>query len=81
MTITVRLFAIAREQAGVSELTLELPGCATVGTVRNALLQKYPGLSDLIARVAYAVNRDYAPLDHELHEGDEVAVIPPVSGG
>jgi molybdopterin converting factor subunit 1 len=81
MTITIRLFAIARERAGVSELTLDLPPCATVSTARDALLQKHPSLSDLLSRVAFAVNREYAPMDRELHDGDEVAVIPPVSGG
>jgi molybdopterin converting factor subunit 1 len=81
MTITVRLFAILREQAGVSEFTLQLPAAATVATARAALVQQHPALADLIARVAFAVNRTYAPLDTQLRDGDEVAVIPPVSGG
>lgn len=81
MTITVRLFAILRERAGPSELTLELPAAATVATARDALIGQYPALSDLAARVAFAVNRTYVPLDARLQDGDEVALIPPVSGG
>ena len=81
MMITVRLFAILREQAGVSELRLEIPAPATVAAARDALLRECPGLANLVGRVAFAVNRAYAPLDTRLHDGDEVAVIPPVSGG
>ena len=81
MTITVRLFAILREQAGASELRVEVPASATVADARDALLRECPGLSGMIRRVAYAVNLVYAPLDTPLHEGDDVAVIPPVSGG
>ena len=81
MTITVRLFAILRERAGMSEFALELPAFATVATARDALTRQCPALSDLIARVAFAVNREYSPLDAKLQDGDEVAVIPPVSGG
>jgi molybdopterin synthase catalytic subunit len=71
--VRVRLFAGLREQAGWSERELEL---ATVADVWPAL--------DLGAEpdgLLYAVNREYAERDHELHDGDEVAVIPPVSGG
>jgi molybdopterin converting factor subunit 1 len=81
MRITVRLFAILRERAGASEFALELPAAATVATARDALIRQYPALTDLWARVAFAVNRSYAPLDAQLRDGDEVAVIPPVSGG
>ena len=81
MTITIRLFAILRERAGDSELSVNLPTGATVADARDALLQKYSELSGLLSRVAYAVNRSYAPAGRVLDEGDEVAFIPPVSGG
>ncbi|HET6246434.1 MAG TPA: molybdopterin converting factor subunit 1 [Tepidisphaeraceae bacterium] len=81
MKITLRLFAILRERTGVGEITVDLPASATVATARDAFLQQYPDRASLIARVAFAVNHSYAPLDTELHEGDEVAIIPPVSGG
>jgi molybdopterin converting factor subunit 1 len=81
MKITVRLFAILRERVGISEITLDLPPGSSVANVRDALIEKHPALSSLLARVAYAVNRNYAPIETVLRDGDEVALIPPVSGG
>ncbi|TMK95639.1 MAG: molybdopterin converting factor [Actinobacteria bacterium] len=74
MTVRVRLFAALRERAGWSER--ELDGVARVADVWPALDlgEEPPGL-------LYAVNREYADRDRTLAEGDEVAVIPPVSGG
>jgi molybdopterin synthase catalytic subunit len=73
MAVTVRLFAGLREQAGWSRRELE---AATVADVWPAL-----GLGDEPAGLLYAVNREYAERDRPLADGDEVAVIPPVSGG
>ena len=73
MAITVRLFAGLRERAGWSERTLE---AATVGDVWAQL-----GLGDEPEGLLYAVNKRYADRDTALAEGDEVALIPPVSGG
>jgi MoaE-MoaD fusion protein len=74
--VTVRLFAMLRERAGSSELTLELPDGARV---RDALSE----LGDIAAGMplVMAVNREYAPEDQVLDAGDELALIPPVSGG
>ena len=74
MTVTVRLFAGLRERAGWS--LRELGGVERVGDVWPAL-----GLGDEPPGLLYAVNREYADADRLLAEGDEVAVIPPVSGG
>jgi MoaE-MoaD fusion protein len=74
--VTVRLFAMLRERAGASELTLELPEGARV---RDALAQ-LAGLAEGLPLVM-AVNRDYASEDTPLDPGDELALIPPVSGG
>jgi MoaE-MoaD fusion protein len=76
MRVTVRLFAGLRERAGVAQRSLELPDGATVAAVW-ALLE----LGDEPAGLLYAVNKAYAAADLPLAEGDEVAVIPPVSGG
>jgi molybdopterin synthase catalytic subunit len=76
MQIRVRLFAALRERAGSSELELELPDGAVV---RDAL-ERLSGLTSGI-RVVMAVNQEYADADVPLHAGDEVALIPPVSGG
>jgi molybdopterin synthase catalytic subunit len=74
--VTVRLFAALRERAGAGKRELELPPGATAGDVFAALDigAEPPGLS-------YAVNREYAERSVPLHEGDEVALITPVSGG
>jgi molybdopterin converting factor subunit 1 len=76
MEVTVRLFAMLRERAGASEVTVELPEGARV---RDALA----ALGDLADGVplVMAVNREYAPEDAPLDPGDELALIPPVSGG
>ena len=82
MTISVRLFAILRERAGQDRIALELDPGATVDDALAALARE-PGLAEPLGRmaVAMAVNRDYASGDTELHAGDELALIPPVSGG
>jgi molybdopterin converting factor subunit 1 len=81
MRIVVKLFAILRDRAGVSELPLELPAGATVAAAADLLLARFPSLHDLFAKSAYAVNCSYARKDAPLTDGDELAVIPPVSGG
>jgi MoaE-MoaD fusion protein len=74
--VTVRLFAMLRERAGAPEVTLELPPGARV---RDAL-DSLAGLAEGIPLVM-AVNREYADADRVLDAGDELALIPPVSGG
>jgi MoaE-MoaD fusion protein len=80
--IQVRLFAMLREGAGRDSLELELPEGATVADAL-ALLSREPGLADLLERlpVRAARNREYVGDDEPLAPGDELAVIPPVSGG
>ena len=74
--MTTRLFAGVREQAGARQRELELPDDALVADVWPAL-----GLGEEPAGLVYAVNRSYADRSTPLADGDEVAVIPPVSGG
>lgn len=81
MTVRVKLFAVLREKAGVSEWALELPDGATVADARQPLLARFPALRDYVGRCAYAVNRAYAKPDTVLYDRDELALIPPVSGG
>ncbi len=76
MQVRVRLFAVLRERAGADELQLELPDGALVS---DALAQ-VQALTEGVP-VVMAVNHDYAELGDALHAGDEVALIPPVSGG
>jgi molybdopterin synthase catalytic subunit len=76
MRIDVKLFAGLRDRAGTGERELELSEDARVTDVWPAL-----GLGDEPDGLLYAVNKAYAPADRRLEEGDEVALIPPVSGG
>jgi molybdopterin synthase catalytic subunit len=76
MEVTVRLFAMLRERAGASEVTVDLPEGARVRDALAAL----GGLADGLPLVM-AVNREYAADDAPLAPGDELALIPPVSGG
>jgi molybdopterin synthase catalytic subunit len=77
MEVTVRLFAILRERAGAREVTLELPDGSCVSDALAALRDIAPPELPLVM----AVNREYARGDHVLDAGDELALIPPVSGG
>jgi molybdopterin converting factor subunit 1 len=81
MRVRVRLFAVLREAAGVGDVQLDLPTEATAGGAAECLAERYPAIARHLPRVAYAVNQSYAPADSPLHDGDELALIPPVSGG
>ena len=76
MQVRIRLFAMLRERAGTDSLTLELPEGASVG---DALGELRWLTGDL--RTVLAVNRDYASAETLLRADDELALIPPVSGG
>jgi molybdopterin converting factor subunit 1 len=82
MLVHVRLFAMLRERAGRDAVQVELPDGATVRDAVDAVAHEH-GLGELIARmpVVMAVNREYASADTSLSEADELALIPPVSGG
>jgi molybdopterin converting factor subunit 1 len=79
--ITVRLFARLRDIAGSAELTRQLPAGATIGTVWRELVGDFPDLSEYERSISSAVNADYARMDQPVKDGDEVAFLPPVSGG
>jgi molybdopterin converting factor subunit 1 len=81
MRVHVKLFAVLREHAGTSEVVLDLPPGATARAAAATLGEQYPAVAAHLARVAYAVNQTYAKPDAPLHDGDELALIPPVSGG
>ena len=81
MRIRVRLFAIQRELAGTREVALELPAGATIEDTWAAVVGQHPALAPGRAYVRFARNSAYAPPETTLADGDEVAFIPPVSGG
>ena len=80
MKVRVLLFASYREKTGVGRLTLDLNDGATVGDMACAMRSKFPGLPES-ERIVVAVNNEYQEHDFVLSDGDEVALIPPVSGG
>ncbi len=82
MTVRVRLFAVLRQRAGRGSVDIEIDEGATVADAMAALARQ-PGLGDVLDRmpVRMAVNRDYAKPETELSAGDELALVPPVSGG
>ncbi len=79
--MTVLLFARLRDIAGASELARNLPAGATIGAVWQELVREHPALAPYERSISSAVNTDYARMDRVLSEGDEVAFLPPVSGG
>jgi molybdopterin converting factor subunit 1 len=81
MRVRVRLFAVLRDAAGTAELELDAAPGATVADVAELVGKIHPALARHLPRVAYAVNRNYVQANVTLSEGDEVALIPPVSGG
>ena len=78
---TVKLFALLRESVGRSEIDWELDDGATVESLIAHLKDTFPGFDEWADRVWIAVNQRYATSQTLLHEGDEVAFFPPVSGG
>jgi molybdopterin converting factor subunit 1 len=79
--VTIRLFARLRELTGTSELRRQVPDGATAGDAWRVLVGEFPALEDYTRTISCAVNADYARLTAALHDGDEVAFLPPVSGG
>jgi MoaE-MoaD fusion protein len=79
MCLRVRLFASYREAAGTGRLEVPLPAGSRVGALLELLAERVPAVKT--ARGMIAVNQVYVGPEFELHDGDEVAFIPPVSGG
>ncbi len=80
-TITVKLFAAYQEAYGVSELTLEFPENTSVEAVREHLIKEHPQLAKWRDVTRFGVNFNFVEPDTILQDGDEVVLIPPVSGG
>ncbi len=81
MHITARFFALHRDVVGAPALELDVPEGSTAGDVWSQLVEAHPQLAGATRSLMFAVNQAYAEPATELHEGDEVAFIPPVSGG
>jgi molybdopterin synthase sulfur carrier subunit len=81
MRITIRLFARLRDLAGASELIRDVAPGATVETAWAALAGEFPGVAPYRSSLSCALNAEYARFTTALADGDEVAFLPPVSGG
>jgi molybdopterin synthase catalytic subunit len=81
MRIDVLYFAIVRERLRRDRDSLELPDGATVADALAAVAERHPTVAPLLPQVQAAVNRSMASAAHALHDGDELALIPPVAGG
>ena len=81
MHVTIRLFARLREVAGTGELAREVADGATASDAWSLLVREFPPMADYSQNVACAVNEEYARMTSRLKNGDEVAFLPPVSGG
>jgi molybdopterin converting factor subunit 1 len=81
MRIRLLFFAVYRDLAGAEELVLELPSGATAADAIATLRAAGGELARLPGEPVVAVNRTYTSLDSALHDGDELALLPPVAGG
>ena len=81
MRVIVRLFARLRDITGADELVREMPAGATAADVWHVLVGEFPDMGKYESSVSAAVNADYAKMTTVLGDGDEVAFLPPVSGG
>lgn len=81
MRVNVLLFARLRDLAGRSEWTGEVPSGALVQDVWQALAKAHPALAPFTGSVSSAVNANFARMTSPIHDGDEIAFLPPVSGG
>ena len=81
MRVTVRLFARLRDIAGAADLVRDVPPGSTAHVVWDGLAQEFPDFGAYTDAISTAVNEEYARLDAELADGDEIAFLPPVSGG
>jgi molybdopterin converting factor subunit 1 len=80
MILTVHLFAAAKDLAGTDRVTVEVADGATVADLRAELAKNRP-LATMLSRCSFAVNQEFVGDEVAMQIGDEVAVIPPVSGG
>jgi MoaE-MoaD fusion protein len=80
-TVKVFFFGAARDATGAEEISFELSDSSTVAIAREAIFERYPELARFGKSLLFAVNQEYAEPNRQIHDGDELAIFPPVSGG
>lgn len=81
MSVTVAFFAAARDITGCDSVALEMNDEATLNNVMQELASRYPELLTLMEKSTWSLDHQYVASDQELHDGAEIGLIPPVSGG
>jgi len=82
MTLRILFFSVLRDIVGATEIAFDAPPEVTdVGSMLEALCDKWPGLRDWESKIRVAVNLEYVDNGHAVAEGQEIAVMPPVQGG
>ncbi len=79
--ISIKLFAVYQEIIGAPEITQNLPAGTVAGEVLQALIDRHPQLNQWKSVTRLGVNLDFVAADYPLQDGDELVLIPPVSGG
>ena len=81
MRVSLRLFAGLHDLVGTKDIVMELPEGARIHDLKSRLADEYPIVQPLLKTLVFAIDDEYIPTDEELHDGAEVSLIPPVSGG
>jgi molybdopterin converting factor subunit 1 len=81
MKVTTKFFAAIKDIVGTSEVDLDLPSGATAGDLFQSYCRQYPPLQRFANNTMISVNLEFVPPETRLSDGDEIAFIPPVSGG
>ena len=81
MKVALHLFASVREAVGQREVCLDLEDGATLDDLKRRLATDFPPLEPMLKTIVFAIDDEYVPFEQRLHDGAEIALIPPVSGG
>jgi molybdopterin synthase sulfur carrier subunit len=81
MIIRLRLFAFFRQEFGAPEVAYEIADGSSVGDLLESIFKKYPSLEKSRGHTVVTINRVPVKMEEKIHDGDEIVILPPVSGG